>query len=122
MKRYKKMPFSKIAEVYEKKGGNVSATCSALKIDRNTFSTWRKEYPELAQKLNEVDESLIDFSESKLLEQINDGNLTAIIFHLKTKGKNRGYVETSEVNNNINAFKLRPLTREELDELERLNG
>ena len=37
MARYKKIPFDKVAEVYEKKAGNVSATCIALGIDRNTF-------------------------------------------------------------------------------------
>lgn len=103
MGRYKKIPFEKIAEVYAKKAGNVSSTCSALNIDRNTFFKWRSRYDELNQALSEVEESLIDFSESKLLEQIQDGNLTAIIFHLKTKGKNRGYVERieNEVSGNI---------------------
>lgn len=104
MARYKKIPFDKVADVYSKKAGNVSATCIALGIDRNTFMKWRAKYQELAQKLEEVDESLIDFSESKLLEQINDGNLTAIIFHLKTKGKKRGYVESVENQVNINPF------------------
>lgn len=104
MARYKKIPFEKVAEVYEKKAGNISATCTALGIDRNTFSGWREKYPKLAQLLDEVDESLIDFSESKLLEQINAGNLTAIIFHLKTKGKKRGYVESMEQNVNVNPF------------------
>lgn len=104
MARYKKIPFEKVAEVYEKKAGNISAACTALGIDRNTFTAWREKYPKLAQLLDNVDESLIDFSESKLLEQINAGNLTAIIFHLKTKGKKRGYVESMEQNVNVNPF------------------
>lgn len=104
MARYKKIPFEKVAEVYEKKAGNISATCTALGIDRNTLIGWKERYPKLAQLLDEVDESLIDFSESKLLEQINAGNLTAIIFHLKTKGKKRGYVESMEQNVNVNPF------------------
>lgn len=104
MARYKKIPFERVAEVYEKKAGNISATCASLGIDRNTFTSWRDKYPKLAQLLDEVDESLIDFSESKLLEQINSGNLTAIIFHLKTKGKKRGYVESMEQNVNVNPF------------------
>ena len=104
MARYKKIPFEKVAEVYAKKAGNVSSTCSALGIDRTTFTTWRAKYPKLSRMLDETDESLIDFSESKLLEQINEGNLTAIIFHLKTKGKKRGYVESMEQNVNVNPF------------------
>lgn len=103
-KRYKKIPFDKITEVYAKKAGNISATCVSLGIDRSTFQKWRKEYQELEERLTEVDESLVDFSESKLLEQIQDGNLTAIIFHLKTKGKKRGYVEQSEQKVELNAF------------------
>ena len=104
MGRYKEIPFEKIAEVFAKKAGNVSSTCSALNIDRNTFLSWRSKYEELNQLLTEVEESLIDFSESKLLEQIQDGNLTAIIFHLKTKGKNRGYVERVENEVSMNPF------------------
>ena len=104
MARYKKIPFEEVAKVYEKKAGNISATCTALGIDRNTFTAWREKYPKLSQLLDDVDESLIDFSESKLLEQINAGNLTAIIFHLKTKGKRRGYVESVEQNLNVNPF------------------
>lgn len=104
MGRYKKIPFKKVAEVYAKKAGNISSTCVALGIDRNTFMSWREKYADLREALSEIEESLIDFSESKLLEQIQDGNLTAIIFHLKTKGKKRGYVETQEQNLNINPF------------------
>jgi hypothetical protein len=42
-------------------------------------------------------ERFLDFLESKLVEQINGGNTTSIIFALKTKGKNRGYVERQEI-------------------------
>lgn len=121
MKR-NKITNNKILSVYEAKGCNVSATCTALRIDRKTLLSWRKSDEMLNDKMTELEESLIDFSESKLIEQISEGNLTAIIFHLKTKGKSRGYTEASEVNANVKSFQLRPLTEDELETLAKLNG
>jgi hypothetical protein len=42
--------------------------------------------------IQEVNEKTIDYVENKLIQEINKGNLNAIQFYLKTKGKNRGYV------------------------------
>ena len=103
-KRRKKIADKKIVEVYEKKGCNVSATCAALNIDRSTFYLWRNKSEKLDEKLKEVEESLIDFTESKLLEKISEGDMTAIIFHLKTKGKKRGYIERVEQDVTISPF------------------
>jgi hypothetical protein len=44
--------------------------------------------------VEELSDVAIDFAESQLHKQIKDGNSTATIFFLKTKGKKRGYVET----------------------------
>ena len=38
----------------------------------------------------------LDMAESQLHKQILGGNTSATIFYLKTKGKNRGYVERHE--------------------------
>jgi len=121
MKR-NKITNKKILSVYEAKGCNISATCTALNIDRKTLIAWRSNDENLDEKMTELEESLIDFSESKLMEQINDGNLTAIIFHLKTKGKKRGYTETTEVNANVKSYELRKLTDDELKLLASLNN
>lgn len=93
-----------IATTYEKKGCNVTATCSALNISRKTFYDRRKKNHALAEKLDACEESLIDFAESKLMEHISDGDVTSLIFFLKTKGKKRGYVERVENDVNVNAF------------------
>ena len=51
---------------------------------------------EFKQQCEDVEESLLDLSESKLLENIQNNDNTCIIFHLKTKGKKRGYIEKQE--------------------------
>lgn len=95
--RYRDITNAQIVKVFGKKGGNLSATADALGISRTTLYYWRNSDAELDEMMKEVEEGLIDFSESKLMEAIQDGNLTAIIFHLKTKGKNRGYIEGQEI-------------------------
>lgn len=109
-----------IAKLYKKKGCNMQETCDAIGINRLTFYRWREADPELERMLHEAVEGVIDFTESQLLKAIKAGDVKAIIFFLKTKGKHRGYVETAELIGNIGA-KLRPLTDEELEELKKLN-
>ncbi len=104
MKKNKSIDLNKVVEIYEKKGCNVSATCAALGIERRTFYNWKNSEPSFAEAIADADESIIDFCESKLIEQINNGNLTAIIFMLKTKGKKRGYIETVENQLTLNPF------------------
>lgn len=114
MKR-KKIKNETILKVFKSKVGNISATCDALGIDRSTFYEWRKKSPELDEMLKGEEESMIDFAETRLMEKINDGDLTAIIFFLKTKGKRRGYVERMENEISGNAFErlMRELPDEE---------
>lgn len=100
----KKKKIKDVAEIYEKKSCNVSATCKALNISRTTFYEWKKGNKELAEALENAEESMLDWAESKLLKAINDDNLTALIFFLKTKGKKRGYTESSDQNLTINPF------------------
>lgn len=100
----RKVTNDEIVATYQKKGANISATCQALNIDRKTFYNRRNANEALDTKLCEVEESLIDFAESKLIGAISDDNLTAIIFYLKTKGKSRGYIETVEQKLDINPF------------------
>ena len=105
MAKRNKISNKKIVDTYEKKGCNISATATALGIDRKTFSRWRQSSKTLDEMLTEAEESILDFTESKLIEKINDGDLTAIIFMLKTKGKKRGYIEGQFITGNITTSK-----------------
>lgn len=83
-------------KVYDAVGGNVSAACHQCNnMSRNTFYLWMKD-DAFREAVRDIQEGLIDYAESQLMQQITAGNTTATIFYLKTKGKERGYVEKSE--------------------------
>lgn len=73
--------------------GIISTACEAANISRTAYYKWTREDDEFRQRVEEVEESQIDFVESKLINAINANDTTAIIFYLKTKGKKRGYTE-----------------------------
>ena len=64
---------------------------------RTTISDWRAKDPAFARAMEEVAEAELDFAEAALKKQIREGNTTATVFFLKTRGKARGYVERTEV-------------------------
>lgn len=82
---------NKFLEVLEKNLGNVSFSLSETGYDRQDFDDWMENMI-FRIRVNEIDEKCIDYVESRLIQEINKGNLNAIQFYLKTKGKNRGYV------------------------------
>ena len=84
-------------EVFEIKGGNIDASCKAFGISRQTFYNWKSDDEKFAKRISDVQEGLIDFVESKLMENIKDNDTTSTIFYLKTKGKSRGYTERQEI-------------------------
>lgn len=84
-------------EALEKSLGIVSTACKITGITRTTFYHWIRTDPEFAENVKQVEELVLDFAESKLHKQINQDNVTATIFFLKTRGKKRGYVEGTEV-------------------------
>jgi len=77
--------------------GNITAACLAADISRSQFYKWRDDDPEFDQAFKDVLESALDMGETALMKQIQDGNTACIIFLLKTRGKERGYVERQEV-------------------------
>jgi hypothetical protein len=66
-------------------------TCSP-----RTLRYYVAKYPRLKKAIYEAIETNLDLAESKLVSGISEGNMTAIIFYLKTKGKHRGYVQRVE--------------------------
>ena len=83
-------------EILEKSAGNVSVACKKIGIGRTTYYDWCEHSAHFKKAVDDIQESLIDLAETKLMQKINDGDTTSTIFFLKTKGKSRGYIERNE--------------------------
>ena len=85
-----------ITAIKESKG---LLTLAAKKAGIKYWTVWKysQDFPDVKKAVNEAKEEILDFTEGKLYEQINQGNIAAIIFFLKTKGKGRGFIERSEI-------------------------
>ena len=81
----------------EKSLGVVTTACKNVGIARSTFYEWCNTDPEFKKKVDAIGDIALDFAESQLHQQIQDGNTSATIFYLKTKGKARGYIERQEL-------------------------
>jgi hypothetical protein len=84
-------------DALEKSLGVVTSAAKAVGVGRTTHYLWMQEDKEYKAAVDELSDVAIDFAESQLHKQIKEGNSTATIFFLKTKGKKRGYVERQEV-------------------------
>jgi hypothetical protein len=80
----------------KEKAGNISKACEAVNVGRRTYYDWMENDPEFAKVVEDINESIIDWSEDALKLRIQAGDTTAVIFHLKTKGKKRGYIEKQQ--------------------------
>jgi len=86
-----------VIEAIKKSRGFISQAAKILKCTSATIYNYKERFPEVEEAIKEERESLLDFAESKLLENINNNDNAAIIFYLKTQGKHRGYSEREQI-------------------------
>ena len=84
-------------EALKKSLGLVTHACKNVNIDRSTHYEWLRTDDEYKQAVDSISELVIDYVESSLYKQINQGNTAATIFYLKTRGKKRGYQEDQQL-------------------------
>ena len=95
---------------------NVAASCEKVGVSRRTYYNWTNGDPEFKQAIDDLLEKNLDFAESMLLSNIKNKKEASIFFYLKTKGKKRGYIETTH-NVNVNKQGLAGYTDEELEDI-----
>lgn len=99
--------------------GIVTTACKKVGCARSTFYEYYKNDDDFKNQVDELQNLTLDFAESQLHQQIKEGNTTATIFYLKTKGKRRGYIERREVEMTaeISTTKLSDAARKKIDDI-----
>jgi hypothetical protein len=86
-----------LLDALEKSLGVVTTACKSVGVGRTTFYNYYNEDKDFAKSVDDIENVALDFAESQLHKQIQEGSTAATIFLLKTRGKKRGYVERQEI-------------------------
>jgi len=89
-----------VIKALEKSLGIVTLACSQVDISRSTFYKWYGEDEEFKKQVDDVDNLVLDFSEGQLYQRIKEKNVSANIYHLKTRGRKRGWGERHDIDFN----------------------
>lgn len=108
-----------LLEALEQSLGVVTTACKIVDCNRSTFYKYYNNDLNFRESVDELQNMTLDFAESQLHKQIQDGNTTATIFYLKTKGKRRGYIERKEVEvtAEVSTSKLSAEARKKIDDI-----
>ena len=95
----------KIIAALKQAKGYVSNAAGILGCTCPTIYNYANRYPDVRIAWDDIKEARHDAVEMKLHDQIDSGNVAAIIFYLKTQAKHRGYVEKQIVEHELPFFK-----------------
>lgn len=97
--------------------GNITKIAELLQTSRKSVGKWIKDY-ELQDVVDESRNARIDDYEHHLDKAAKEGNVSAIIFFLKTQGKERGYVERQEYEIQGGSIPIDAWIKDQLDQYE----
>ncbi len=93
----KRYTADEVAQAIRDAGGFLTLAAKNLGCSRVTVWRYCRDYAACKEAQEDSRERMKDVAEGKLFGLINSGNVTAIIFYLKTQAKDRGYVERQEL-------------------------
>jgi predicted AlkP superfamily pyrophosphatase or phosphodiesterase len=96
-KRQEKLMKKSILINLEKYYGILAPSLKECNCSYYLHNKWLNEDDNYAKAIEEINQKTIDFVESKLFKLISEGDRTAIIFYLKCRAKDRGYVEKYQI-------------------------
>ena len=93
----KRATVAEVMALVEEKHGNVASIARYLKVGRGVIYNRINGSAQLRDALKSARETMLDNVESSLYSQALNGNTTAMIFFLKTQGRDRGYQDKVDV-------------------------
>ena len=85
-----------VIEALRESHGIVTDACKTVGIARSSFYRWLNDDEDFKAEVYDATEQAKDFVEGKLYQNIEKGDVTSIIFYMKSKAKDRGYSEKIE--------------------------
>ena len=86
-----------VADAITKSKGMITYAAKMLGCNRSTVHSYVNNFDVCREAVDDARAGMLDNAELQLANQIQDGNITAIIFYLKTIGKHRGYIERHDI-------------------------
>ena len=105
MARTQRYTVKQVEEALRLGAGIYTIASMRLKCAPNTVKNYVERHPRLQAVCAEIVEMNLDVAEHGLLKHLEDKNLGAILFYLRTKGRLRGYGDKLEL-----AAKVKTLT------------
>jgi len=97
MARGVEFPDDMIIPALKAAGGNVAIAAEKLKMTRPSLSRRIHSSKVLEEVLKEIHEDNLDLAEWVVLSRMKERNLTAAFFYLHCFGRERGWVERTEI-------------------------
>lgn len=95
-----------IVDALKKTEGNISAAARALGASRATIHKRINEVEKVKEEYESVNEANLDLAENELIDLVKDkkhkDHFGALKFYLRTKGRDRGFGDKSELDLNVN--------------------
>jgi hypothetical protein len=101
MTKKQKYTPTQVVDALKATKGMVYLTAQRLGCDAKTIYNYRDRYEVVRAEMEQQDGTVDDTAELKLFQAIQKGEPWAIQFRLRTKGRNRGYVERQEIDHRI---------------------
>jgi len=101
-------------EVFKENLGIITISCNKVGISRDAYYDWYNDDEDFKAKIEGAKQIQRGDVEDRLFKAITDGNITAIIFYLKSKHPD--YKNRVELSGGLNINKYENLTDEQLEQ------